>query len=162
MSVRCANAALLSIWAKTRVWEFASCRYSIIDSPSVRPAHALPKLRCPSGGNLAAATTASASARELIIGAMMPHAPASSARLMFSTFPCATRTIGAPPASAMAATICVIVSASIGPCSASTASQSQGMRASRRTAAVPGKLNQRPRHGWPSSNRCLSVFGHMR
>ena len=59
-----------------------------------------PQLRSPSGGNLAAPTKALASATVLIIGAMMPSAPKSSARLATANAPSGTRTTGAEPAGA--------------------------------------------------------------
>ena len=56
-----------------------------------------PQLRSPIGGNLAAAANARASAGVLIIGAMMPSAPKSSARLTSAKSFNGTRTIGAAP-----------------------------------------------------------------
>src|SRR5581483_2136165 len=56
-----------------------------------------PQLRSPTGGNFAAAAKARASAGVLIIGAMMPSAPKSSARETSAKSPTGTRTIGAAP-----------------------------------------------------------------
>jgi hypothetical protein len=56
-----------------------------------------PQLRSPIGGNFAADAKARASAAVLIIGAMMPSAPKSSARLTSAKSLSGTRTIGAPP-----------------------------------------------------------------
>src|SRR5262249_13002254 len=56
-----------------------------------------PQLRSPSGGNFANETWARASAGVLIIGAMMPSAPKSSARLAVANSPTGMRTIAAAP-----------------------------------------------------------------
>ncbi len=75
-----------------------------------------PQLRSPTGGYLATDTKARASATVLIIGAMTPSAPKSSARLAVAKSPTGMRTIGAAPAWRMAAIPATVAAVSHSPC----------------------------------------------
>ena len=90
--------------ASVTVAALASFRYCFgSEMPASVIARVGPQLRSPSGGNLAALTKALASATVLIIGAMMPSAPKSSARLAAANAPSGMRTTGAEPAARIAA-----------------------------------------------------------
>src|SRR6266540_1293838 len=76
--------------------------------------------RSPSGGNLAARTTALASSAERMCGAITPSAPPASTREMYSGVLAGTRTNGAIPASSAAMQIWPQVSIEKLECSRST------------------------------------------
>ena len=75
--------------------------------------------RSPCGGSFAARTTARASSAERTCGAMMPSAPASNTREMYSGVLAGTRTAGMMPASSAAKQICPVASMVSGECSRS-------------------------------------------
>src|SRR5260370_15575681 len=96
-----------------------------------------PQLRSPSGGYLVEATKARESAAVLIIGAMMPSAPKSSARLAVAKSPSGTRTTGAAPPCRMAAIALTVAAMSHRPCCISTVTAAKPSRAI--TSATSGE-----------------------
>ena len=117
MASRLAIAVLVSIIASVTVAALASLKYCFgSEMPASVIARVGPQLRSPSGGNFAAPTNALASATVLIIGAMMPSAPKSSARLATANAPSGMRTIGAAPAARIEAIATAVAAVSHRPC----------------------------------------------
>src|SRR5215212_8461555 len=112
----------------------------------------------PSGGYLHEATTALAWAGLVTIGAMMPMAPRSSARLMFSSVELGTRTSGMTPCAPTTATIAIAVSQLVGACSRSIVNQSKPASAICSAAITLVRLSQVPMVGSPRRIFCLTRF----
>src|SRR5690242_4073367 len=98
----------------------------------------------PSGGYLQEATTAFACATLVTMGATMPIAPRSRARLTFSSDELGIRTNGATPCAPTTATIDIAVSQLVGACSRSMVSQSKPATAIDSAAMTLARLSQVP------------------